>query len=210
MRLLLLLVVVLAGCSSTAAPSPSPSPETPSVTTTLPPELLPGEDWRLVAATTAVDPAPFTVTLRFDSGSISGQAPVNRYNAGVEVSGDTIRVAGVTSTKMAGPEDAMAAEQAYFAALAEVRTWEVGDQMLTLSNDTGPLLVYAAPGSPAEFAMTLVGLTTKQAKAKIAEQGYEARVVSVDGDVRPVTMDYRPDRINLTIVDGVVTQATQG
>ena len=72
------------------------------------------------------------------------------------------------------------------------------------------VLVYAAPDSAGAFAVSLIGQSAKQAKAAIAEAGYEARVVSVDGDVRPVTMDYRPDRINLTIVDKVVTKATVG
>lgn len=209
MRFIVLLVALLAGCASTAQPSSSPSPASPSEPS-IAPELLPGEDWRLIAGITTPDPAGFEVTMRFDAASIAGKAPVNRYNAGVQISGNALTVGAVTSTKMAGPDDAMAAERAYFTALSEVRTWEVADQTLTLSGDTGPLLVFAAPGSPAEFAMSLVGLTTKQAKAQIAAEGYQARVVSVDGDVRPVTMDYRPDRINLTIVDGVVTQATQG
>lgn len=34
------------------------------------------------------------------------------------------------------------------------------------------------------------------------------RVVEIDGEPRPVTMDYRPGRINASVVDGVVSDFT--
>lgn len=213
MRLAVLLTaLLLAGCAS-SAPTSSPSPAATSPTPaarTAPPELLPGQDWLLVDATVTPSPASFRVTLRFSDGQVAGQAPVNRYSGQATLGPDTIATSAVASTKMAGPPQATAAEQAYFDALAKATTWEVMDEMLTLSDATGPLLVYAAPDSVAAFAASLVGLPTKQAKEQIVDEGYEVRVVSVNGDTRPVTMDYRPDRINLTIVDGVVTKATQG
>lgn len=171
---------------------------------------MPGEDWVLTGGTVTPDAAAFDVTLRFSDSEVSGKGPVNQYNASVALGQGTITVNPIAATKMSGPDDAMAAERAYFAALQKVTSWEVSEETLSLSDVTGPLLVYAAPGSAGAFAVALIGLPVKRAKAQIAEAGYEARVVSVDGDVRPVTMDYRPDRINLTIVDKVVTNATVG
>lgn len=214
MRLAVLLAaLLLAGCSS-SSPSDPASPTTtspsPAAVSTLPPELLPGQDWLLVDATVTPNPGSFRVTLRFSDGQVAGQAPVNRYSGQVTLGPGTIQTAGIASTKMAGSPQGMAAEQAYLDALGAATTWEVMDEMLTLSDATGPLLVFAAPDSVPAFAASLVGLPTKQAKRQITEAGYEVRVVSVDGDSRPVTMDFRPDRINLTLVDGVVTKATQG
>ena len=208
---LLVAALVLAGCAS-ASPEPSatPTPATPTPATSVAAELLPGQEWVLTGGTVTPNPAAFEVTLRFDDARISGRGPVNQYNAEVTLGQGTMSVSPIAATKMSGPQDAMAAEQAYFAALQKASVWEVADETLSLSDDTGPLLVYAAPGSAGAFAVSLIGLPVKQAKTQIADAGYEARVVSVDGDVRPVTMDYRPDRINLTIVDKVVTNATVG
>ncbi len=207
MRLAIVVVaLLLAGCSS-ASPEPPSSP-TPEVA--VPAELLPGQEWVFTGGTVAPDPAPFGVTLTFDDARLTGNAGVNTYNASATLGQATIAVGPIASTKMAGPPDAMAAEQAYLAALQKVSSWEVADETLSLTDGAGVVLVYAAPDSAGAFAVSLIGQTAKQAKAAIAEAGYEARVVSVDGDVRPVTMDYRPDRINLTIVDKVVTKATVG
>ncbi|MEI2785827.1 MAG: META domain-containing protein [Candidatus Nanopelagicales bacterium] len=120
---------------------------------------MPGEDWLLVDATGTPNPASFRVTLRFSDGQVAGQGPVNRYSGQVTLGQGTIQTSAVASTKMAGPPEATAAEQAYFDALGKATTWEVMDEMLTLSDATGPLLVYAAPDSVAAFAASLVGLT---------------------------------------------------
>jgi hypothetical protein len=43
--------------------------------------------------------------------------------------------------------------------------------------------------------------------AELAEEKWDIfRVVNIDGEPQPVTMDYRPGRINASIVDGVVTE----
>ena len=203
---MILVAAILAGCSSTQ-PSASPSP----VPEEVPAELLASEDWVLVGATVTPDPAPFAVTLRFADGQLSGNGPVNRYSGPVTLGQGTLSVGDIVSTKMAGPPEAMAAEQAYFSALTAATGWEAVDQNLTLVDSAqSPLLVFAGPDSPGAFAAGLIGLDTKQAKARIADEGYEVRVVSVDGKQRPATTDYRPDRINLTIDDGVVTRATSG
>lgn len=213
-----LAAVLLAGCASaqpspagTAPSSPAPSSPAPASPAALPADLLPGEQWLLVGGQTTPDATPFSVTLSFADGKVAGKGPVNTYSGPVTVGPGTLQVGALMSTKMGGPEPAMAAEQAYLTALQTVSTWEVADSTLTLLDATGsPVLVYAAPGSPGTFAVGLIGLPVKQATSQIAQAGYEARVISVDGDMRPVTMDFRPDRINLTVVDGVVTMASVG
>ena len=56
----------------------------------------------------------------------------------------------------------------------------------------------------------LVGLTAEDAAAAAAKAGYEVRVVSVDGEPRAMTMDFRTNRINLEIENDVVTRAYVG
>jgi hypothetical protein len=49
-----------------------------------------------------------------------------------------------------------------------------------------------------------------QAKETTESADYVFRVVSRDGEAYPVTADYRQDRVNADIVDGVVTKITVG
>lgn len=60
------------------------------------------------------------------------------------------------------------------------------------------------------FETTLIGLSETSAQEAAEDFGYIWRVVSVDGEDFAVTMDYTESRINATIVDGVVTDATIG
>lgn len=55
-----------------------------------------------------------------------------------------------------------------------------------------------------------VGLTVEAGESLAKERDLANRVVSVDGEVRPVTMDYREDRINFTIEKGKIVKATRG
>jgi hypothetical protein len=56
----------------------------------------------------------------------------------------------------------------------------------------------------------LVGLTLDGARTEAAAAGWTVRVVSQDGEDFMVTLDYVEKRANLTVVDGVVTKATEG
>ena len=51
----------------------------------------------------------------------------------------------------------------------------------------------------------LVGLTQAQAEEAAADHGWTIRVIRLDGQDRPMTMDYRPDRVNVAVTDGNVT-----
>ena len=59
-------------------------------------------------------------------------------------------------------------------------------------------------------ASALIGLGEDAAVAKVRAAEMNHRVVSRDGKDFPVTMDYRPDRINLTIVGGIITETSVG
>ena len=61
-----------------------------------------------------------------------------------------------------------------------------------------------------EFAATIVGKSDAEAKAATEAAGLTYRVVMVDGQPRAVTMDYRPDRVNVSLKDDVVVAATVG
>ena len=62
------------------------------------------------------------------------------------------------------------------------------------------------PKNPASY----VGLDEKAAGAMADKAGVKWRIIEVDGESRPVTMDHRPDRLNFAIKDGKVIRVTQG
>jgi hypothetical protein len=61
---------------------------------------------------------------------------------------------------------------------------------------------------PADSAF--VGLTLERATALAKEHEIPARVVSVDGEANMVTQDHLPERLNFTVVKGVITKVTRG
>lgn len=56
----------------------------------------------------------------------------------------------------------------------------------------------------------LVGLQVDAAKKRAQELGFSPRVISVDGKASIVTMDWREDRVNFTVVQDVVSKVTIG
>jgi len=62
------------------------------------------------------------------------------------------------------------------------------------------------------LAVEILGSPTSEADATalIESEGFTARVTERDGESLPVTMDYRIDRFNLTVVDGIVTELSVG
>lgn len=55
-----------------------------------------------------------------------------------------------------------------------------------------------------------IGLTEKEGADRAEAEGLRHRVISVDGQPRPATKDYRPDRINVEIVNGRIAAVTRG
>lgn len=63
---------------------------------------------------------------------------------------------------------------------------------------------------PDASAAQLVGLTEAVAATCAESEGWSVRVVAKDGEDYMVTADYRADRVNLTIMDGIVTAINVG
>jgi len=62
-----------------------------------------------------------------------------------------------------------------------------------------------------QFAGQLVGLPFSPVVETFAQtQGLQVRVTAVDDQRFPVTMDYRHDRVNLIVKNGVITEAGCG
>jgi hypothetical protein len=53
-------------------------------------------------------------------------------------------------------------------------------------------------------------MTVDEATAWANERGMTVRVVKLDGESLPGTKDYRPERINVEVENGVITAATLG
>ena len=104
-----------------------------------------GPEWRLVAAAVdSSDLSRFDITVTFTDTDVSGHSGVNRY-AGPFMSGPdgAMDIGPLAGTAMAGPEDAMRAEQAYLAVLDTVTGYTVTDARLELYADQQEVLVYS-------------------------------------------------------------------
>lgn len=63
---------------------------------------------------------------------------------------------------------------------------------------------------PSQGDDRFIGMARADAEALAKKESVPFRVVSVDGKVGMVTMDYRPERLNFTVVDGKITKVTRG
>ncbi|HJJ42839.1 MAG TPA: META domain-containing protein [Methanocorpusculum sp.] len=85
------------------------------------------------------------VTINFNAdGSLGGQAPVNVYGGSYTISGNTLSVGDdLISTMMAGTEEEMQAEFAYYNALTKSSTFSIIDSNLVITDEDGKeLLVF--------------------------------------------------------------------
>ena len=63
-----------------------------------------------------------------------------------------------------------------------------------------------SPATDADF----VGLTESEGAALAKERSLIHRIVSVDGQPRPATRDYRPERVNFDLVQGRIVKVSRG
>ncbi len=84
-----------------------------------------------------------------------------------------------------------------FTVEAGVVTGAVTDMSSLLDND-------------GDFAFEFVGRTLEDAMILAADQGRSSRVASVDGEPRPLTMEFNPDRFNFDLEDGIVVGVSNG
>lgn len=100
---------------------------------------LEGTSWKLTEwSVSSIDPARVTITAKFANGRIGGSGGVNSYSGPYTAGPGTAFKAGtLTSTLMAGPEPAMHAETAYFALLAQVASYRIHGDTLTMMDAGG-------------------------------------------------------------------------
>jgi heat shock protein HslJ len=105
---------------------------------------LAGTVWQAVeiAGVSAPPADGAEATATFEDGVVSGSGGVNRFTAGYTTEPpDAITIEQPAATLMAGPEDAMAQEQAYFTALAAAASFAVDGETLALKDAEGATLV---------------------------------------------------------------------
>lgn len=131
---LLVVVLFVAGCTSSSGGG--------SVDDS---KALEGKAWKATELSPASGSVPVIgveITAEFAAGKLSGNGGVNRYTSTYTTqSGNKISIARVAATQMAGPQAAMAQEQAYFQALAKAVTYEVTTDSLTLLDSQGSAVV---------------------------------------------------------------------
>lgn len=67
----------------------------------------------------------------------------------------------------------------------------------------------AASSDPAE-PNSYVGMALDAASSRADKAGIRWRVIEEDGKGRPVTMDFRPDRLNFAVAAGKIIRVTKG
>ncbi len=128
-------VLAVAGCSSGGS----------SATSTDDSKMLVGKTWRATEidgkATLPADSGN-EATAVFAAGKLVGSGTVNRFTATYETSsGNKITISQPAATLMAGAPDAMAQEDAYFAALGKAKKFAVTSDSLELQDAKGAALV---------------------------------------------------------------------
>lgn len=63
---------------------------------------------------------------------------------------------------------------------------------------------------PEQLLPVLIGLNYQEALFKCARHEYTVRISIQDGKPHVLTRDYKKQRVNLTLVDGLVTAAAVG
>ena len=128
------LIFVLVGCSPAEEPTTTDSGAggtQPAGQEAVP---LEGTSWNCIefkvndAPVTVPADAPITAQFGAD-GTLSGSSGVNTYSTGYTTSGTGITIdSAIVTTKMAGPEDAMARETSYLTVLPTAVSYQVDDK----------------------------------------------------------------------------------
>ena len=136
-------VAVLTACGSPAV-STTPSASTDADATGA---------WQLASATVdgraleLLDDHPITAVI--DASTIGGRSACNEYGGRIEIAGDGIGIGQLGGTDMAcAPEQVMALEAAYLAALGRVRAIEVIGGQLALRGEAVDLRFEPLPEPP--------------------------------------------------------------
>jgi heat shock protein HslJ len=144
-RVLILAAAVAAATLVLAACSSPTEEDTLSATQGLPDttQALEAHTWVLdrSASTPAID-GTATVTLAFDAGGASGQAPCNTYRGPFTADGDDIDIGPLATTQIGCDDATAAAEHAYLSALEAVDQVDVTDPTEVVLTGDGITLAY--------------------------------------------------------------------
>jgi heat shock protein HslJ len=221
-------LTLLAGCARASEPAsdggsaaPGDSPVTSDMVTPVGGDLRVGELWYLLGASISSVQMPEGVTLTFEEATVGGKAPVNSWSADYTASAaGELELGPIASTLMAGPDDAMRAEEAFFALLETVDGYtavQAGE--LYLFDGQAQVLTFTTTQQPSEpqisdatmaVAQDIVGMSEAKAQAAVEGAGLVWRVAARDGEQYALTEDYVVTRVNVTIVDGEVTDTWVG
>ncbi|QYK40519.1 MAG: META domain-containing protein [Paracoccaceae bacterium] len=89
-----------------------------------PQDLLRGV-WRVLHVDGDEVPGGADVTMEFAEGRVAGRSGCNRYMAGIEVTGESLRFTQAAGTMMACPPDVMTRERAFLDALSAIDRFEI-------------------------------------------------------------------------------------
>jgi len=128
----------------------------------------------------------FASTATFKGGTVSGTGAVNRYSGAYTASDDgALQIQQPASTLMAGPPEADAQEQAFFAALTKTQRFEVSGETLKLFGSGDTLLITFAETQPTQLTGTTWKATAynngKEALVSLAADSEITAVFAEDG-----------------------------
>ena len=136
-------VVVVASLVAATQPPDASAASSAEATPTALPEVL-GSVWTATQIGDVTVTPRYAPTLTINSNlRAGGTGGCNSWFAVAEIDKDALRLGGIAATKKSCGADRDAAEQAYFAALAQAATWGVsGDTLSLFAADGSTALTY--------------------------------------------------------------------
>ncbi len=186
-------------------------------------DLRIGQTWHLVGTSASSVVLPDSVVITFDDDTVGGNGVVNSWSASYRATADGSLVLGDMGQTLVGLTDPVQehAEQTYFSLLDAVDGYAAveGGELYLFDGETNTLVYSVNPrvSDPTSIsdetqalAAQVVGMSEAAAKAAVEAADHTFRVVARDGEQYAVTEDYSTTRINVTIEDGKVTEASVG
>jgi heat shock protein HslJ len=94
---------------------------------------LTGTTWRLVDLSGAPALSEPAATISFpEEGRVAGSGSCNRFFGGVSISGESLTLSGIGSTKMACPEPIMSQEKSFLEALGNATRYAIDGSTLSI------------------------------------------------------------------------------
>jgi len=174
---------------------------------------LEGITWVLESYTSqgeerVIDPE-IRIDALFERGTVSGSSGINTYTAPYELSGAELTIGLAASTLMAGPEDVMAVEQEYLAALQEAASFTASGGSLTIfDKDGNEILAYVEEEAPSltgtEWSVTgynngKEAVVTPVAGSELTAIFSEDGTVSGYSGVNTFSGEYTVENLKITI-----------